>query len=440
VPNTLAVASATVLLATTVGYAWRDALSAAGATGGSATAARAGGSLDPSFSGNGILTRDFGYRDEASSVTVVSNGAILVGAFAGRREEGTGDNVVLGYRADGTPDASFGQNGVLRATAAGSVVEQPDGKLLLLGSTSTGVVIGRTSRDGSPDRSFGQDGVGVIARNMLGSPDCLGSPAGAALTRDGRILFTGATGCGGEDGGELGIYVARLLADGRLDRSFGRAGVWTSRRACDAAGVAIQTSGRIVVAASTGNTDYCTSGSMLLTRLRADGALDRTFGDRGRRLVRFPGSDSAGVNALATDHRGRLHIAGWASNRFAVARVLPDGTLDRTFGRDGRVTRRATTAEARETLGATGVTVGGDGGVTVSGALQTETRSRFALLRFRRDGRLDRSFAPDGIRVISFGSNIEGASDVTLDRQGRAIAVGWTVRRADLDIAIARVR
>lgn len=195
------------------------------------------------------------------------------------------------------------------------------------------------------------------------------------------------------------------------------------------------------MAGSTGSSDYCTFGSMLLLRLTADGTVDKTFGDRGRRLVRFPGSEDAAVNALATDHRGRLHLAGWAGHHFAVARVLPNGTLDRTFDGDGRVTRPAATAEDGETLGATGITVGADGGVTISGGLETETPSQFALLRFRRDGRADSSFAPDGIHVISFGSDTEGASDVTLDGDGRAIAVGWTLARgAKKDIAIARLR
>jgi hypothetical protein len=172
-PNTLAAASAVVLLATAAGCASHDGVRTASVTGGSVT-------LDPSFSGDGILTRDFaGHDDEAASVTVVSDGGILVDAFAGGR------SVVLGYRSDGSRDASFGQHGVLRTVAAGSVVEQPDGKLLLLGSTRTGVAVGRFSREGSRDRSFGRGGVSVIGKDTFGGRDCIGSPVSAALMATG---------------------------------------------------------------------------------------------------------------------------------------------------------------------------------------------------------------------------------------------------------------
>ncbi|MDX6679494.1 MAG: hypothetical protein QOE31_3546, partial [Solirubrobacteraceae bacterium] len=66
--NTVAVASSVVLLATAAGCASQDDLRTASVTGGTAT-------LDPSFSGDGILTRDFsGHSDEPGFVTVVSDG------------------------------------------------------------------------------------------------------------------------------------------------------------------------------------------------------------------------------------------------------------------------------------------------------------------------------------------------------------------------------
>ena len=408
-----------------------------GSAGGGCQDVGAAEGLDPSFSGDGLLTRNLlGEVEEARDVTILSDGGILVDAVA------PDARVVLGYRGDGSPDASFGRDGVLRTPAAGQVVEQPDGKLLLLSSSRTGIAVRRIARDGSPDRSFGARGVSVIGKGALGDEDCIAGPSGAALTRGGRIVLTGDLGCGGEDGGDLGIYVARLHADGRLDRSFGRAGAVISYRACDAVGVTIQRSGKIVVAGTTGNSSYCTFGSMLLTRLRADGSVDRTFGRRGRKVIRFPGGGDSVVKAFATDRRGRLYLAGSAKDRLAVVRVLPTGKLDRTFGGDGRVTRRTETpADEDGPQGATGIAVGHDGRVTVSGKLKTGTRSQFALVRFLRDGRADASLAPRGTLGISFGSETANALDVALDADGRSIAVGWTgLSEESSDIAIARVR
>jgi uncharacterized delta-60 repeat protein len=400
---------------------------------------RAGG-LDSSFSDDGILTRDFfGRHDEARVVTITRSGDILVGGDAnhgdvGRREE----EVIVRYRADGSADPSFGRDGVLRSRLAGlaDIVEQPDGKLLLIGNAKGSAAVARVSRNGADDRSFGRNGVSVIPRKVFGAADCVGATT-AALMSDGRMVLVGGLGCGGEEGDDLGVFSARLKVDGTLDRSFAQRGTWVSYASCDASDVAVQRNGSILVGGSTGSSDYCTSGSMLLTRLRQDGTPDTTFARGGRLRVKFAAPD-AGVNTLELDARGRIVVAGYAGKRVAVVRVLETGRFDRAFSNDGKVTRR--TRAGAESY-ATGMAVAPDGRVTISASDRRGDTRRFVAVRFQTDGRPDASFGPNGIRFISFGSNFERADDVVLDAKGRTVTVGLTYSQTtEGDFAVARLR
>jgi uncharacterized delta-60 repeat protein len=209
-------------------------------------------------------------------------------------------------------------------------------------------------------------------------------------------------------------------------------------------GVAVQRTGKILVGGSTGregNEEDCAFGSMLLTRLQRNGTPDPTFATNGRLRVRFPGARHSKAAAFQVDERARLLLAGTAGGRFAVARVLPNGRLDRSFSGDGPVRSRG-----RGDASATGVAVSPDGQITISGQdlvfadSGDDLDSRFDVLRFQANGRPIRSFGPHGVKTISFGFKFERASDVATDAAGRTVVVGFTqTNRTDNDFAIARL-
>ena len=66
-----------------------------------------------------------------------------------------------------------------------------------------------------------------------------------------------------------------------------------------------------------------------------DGSLDRAFGRNG--VVVTPFSGNVEVDALAIDASGRIVAAGGGSGYFALARYTPNGALDPTFGKRGRI-------------------------------------------------------------------------------------------------------
>lgn len=128
------------------------------------------------------------------------------------------------------------------------------------------------------------------------------------------------------------LALARYLPDGRLDPTFGVGGVVinTLGGGMIANDVAIDAVGRIVVAGRDGN------HTAKVARLLPNGRLDPSFGDRG--LVRVPFEFV--VRAVNIDLQGRVLVAGGAripiaDLNFGVFRLLENGALDPSLSGDG---------------------------------------------------------------------------------------------------------
>jgi len=126
------------------------------------------GSLDTDFSGDGIVTLASGDGDDVGiSVKVQSDGKIVV---VGYTWNGTNDDfAILRFNSDGSLDSSFSDDGILTLDIGNAdnsfsdVVIQPDGKIAALGYTWGGsdedFVVVRFNNDGTIDTSFSEDGI-----------------------------------------------------------------------------------------------------------------------------------------------------------------------------------------------------------------------------------------------------------------------------------------
>src|SRR5690606_19865581 len=88
---------------------------------------------------------------------------------------------------------------------------------------------------------------------------------------------------------------------------------------------------------------------------------------------------------------------------FAVARYLPDGSPDPSFGTNGKLT----TAVGLEVDSANAVVIQSDGKLVVGGESYRGTQFGidFALARYHANGSLDTSFGDQGIVVTPIASN-----------------------------------
>jgi uncharacterized delta-60 repeat protein len=177
---------------------------------------------------------------------------------------------------------------------------------------------------------------------------------------------------------------------------------------------------------------------VLLARLLPDGSLDMTFGSNGLVVTRF-GDGPASARDIHVLPDGRIVVAGTARvadvDVFAVARYLGDGTLDASFGTEGRVT----TSLGRPAHEGHSIAVQSDGSVILAGTVGTHTPdARFAMLRYTAAGVLDTGFGTDGAVVTGFDGVAGEGSTVALQADGR-ILIGGSVRIGlDRDYALER--
>jgi uncharacterized delta-60 repeat protein len=373
------------------------------------------GDLDRSFGDGGRVKTDFCAHARQFAVAIDSRGRI-VAAGTDNHED---NFCLIRYKPDGRLDRSFGEGGMVVTDfgdsndGADAVAIDSRGRMVAAGRIKRqgykrAFALARYKPDGSLDSSFGSGGevTTPFASRAFASS--------VAVDRHGRIVAVGASGAD--------LALARYHSDGSLDPAFGSGGTVTAafeHTYVYASAGAIDRHGRIVVAVNGFN--GLRPEAFALARYHSDGSLDPSFGDGGEVTTKFGGH----AYAVATAPHGRIVAAGYSSTRrrhpleFALARYMPDGSLDRRFSGDGKVrtpigkhaVADSVALDSRRRIVAVGSSWKDDSGDTV----------RFALARYRRNGVLDRSFSHNG----KVRTNIRaGVSSAAIDSRDRIVVAG----------------
>ena len=289
---------------------------------------KANGRLDTSFGKGGKVTTDIaGAYDRASALVVQPDGKLVAAGLAQRPSPSDTNTVTYGialvrYGPNGMLDRTFGQGGKVTSDfgsneSADGLVLQPDGKLVVGGTTTEGgadvFALVRYNRDGTPDAGFGNGGRvtthvgdGAAASALVIQPD-------GKLVAAGSLLQPASL--------TNGFALARYDSDGSLDGTFGSGGTVITPILGEAAGIAfallLQSDGRLVEGgfAVPGLND-----EFAVVRYNADGSLDPTFGTGGIVTTAFSSDTYADVLALAEQRDGKLVAAG--------ANYLPSLTVE----------------------------------------------------------------------------------------------------------------
>jgi uncharacterized delta-60 repeat protein len=187
--------------------------------------------------------------------------------------------------------------------------------LLLASSGIPPAGAGAGTATGTVDRTFGTSGTALSPNIPLSSVE--------ATTRDAQGRVLAATNLDGT----LDIVLFRFLANGQLDPSFGLGGRVTIHdpSIVAASGVATYPDGRVAVVLDGIPT------SIQVARLLANGHLDPSFGYRG---ITTPTPGFGG--GIAVDHAGRVVVGVANQDRPGMLRYTSAGTLDQSFGFHGR--------------------------------------------------------------------------------------------------------
>ena len=333
--------------------------------------------------------------------------------------------------AAGFLDPVFGTGGISDTDGFGgdrsAMALQPDGRIVMVGGTFSDFIMARFDAGGLPDPSFGTDG--FVTTDMI--PDQQEEALAVAVAADGKIVVAGYSGF------DATLAVARYLPDGSLDATFGEGGKVARTVPGRGYAVALQADGAVVVAGEAVVTDSPTDFSdLLVARFLPDGTVDTSFGDGGRVSTDLAGATNSARNLVLLPD-GAIVVGGEpigdseGFDHTDLARYGADGKLDPTFGTDGVMTLAA--ARVGE-----GLAVQADGRLVLVGrGTDAGGESTFAVMRLDADGAPDGTFGVGGLVTTDVGDQGDAAKAVAVGPDGRIVVAG---RSGDINTDFAAAR
>ena len=332
------------------------------------------------------------------------------------------------WASAGALDPSFGNGGIV-VPPAPQIPQSMHVQEVAVLSSGTAIAVGWTQPWPGDPRPFvnvvSADGSVSIPRDQ---PTWDGASAllAAAATSEDRVIVAGWARSRSASGSPTPerFFVARLLPDGELDRSYGVDGLRVTSMgglADVATGVAVDAAGRAVVV---GRTTTGTSSIIVLARYMPGGRLDPTFGSSGRASVRFVAGTPV-EPAIAIGPRGGLVVASTLVGRsgaesLAVARLTADGRRDPSFSDDGKAVIRFASPPSDDV----DLVVQQDGRIVIGLTLFLPAGSSFALVRLLGDGTRDATFGGRGRVIARFGPGDDELHSIAIQTDGMILAGG----------------
>ena len=383
------------------------------------------GDLDTTFGiGNsGVVTTTISAgRDSANAIAIDANGKILVVGTTG--DWPSGSFGLVRYNDDGSLDSSFGSNGKVvtgfgdKIGVGRAVAVHTNGKIYMSGfrtdslDEETDFVLARYSGNGSLDW--------VVTTDFNGKRDYGHS---VAIDADGKILVAGSS----EDRQGSDIAVARYNSDGSLDTSFGSGGkVLTNspilpQKSFYGAAIAIDDNGNIFVA---GSSEDNSNWDFALVRYPHNSS-------QGAIITTDVGGEYDTASAIAIDADGKIIVAGTRAGRneedFALVRHHNNGSLDTSFGSDGKVTTDFGPPDLIWDVDeGTAVAVDSAGRIIMSGSSWNGSDYDIAVARYNITGSLDTSFGSGGKVLTDFGAPYEFGEAIAIDSDGNIVVAGYS--------------
>jgi uncharacterized delta-60 repeat protein len=306
--------------------------------------------LDPTFGTNGVATADFGNEDATLRSFVLPDGKILVVAVS--RINGQQKSYFLRYNSDGTPDLTYGANGVTELAIPyfnpnlGEMYDaarQSDGKIVLVGRDRFGndwrPMVARYNDNATLDTSFD------VSRPNISQFDD-DRFYSVLIQPDGKILIAG--GSDGTSSTYPNLLLMRYNSNGTVDTSFGtnnsgfivHTGPVIFPNLEGAEFLYLQSTGKIIVGSlREGLTSSPDTSRGKVRRFNSDGTVDNSF-----TVISFTGGLEFQTVFVLPDDKilvGTTVLKNESLERTQYDAVIKrhnaDGSLDTSFGNAGQV-------------------------------------------------------------------------------------------------------
>jgi uncharacterized delta-60 repeat protein len=326
-------------------------------------------------------------------------------------------------------DGKVTLNTLVANDVAYAVTLQPDGKIILVGKTSSSPsslqkdwALARLHPDGALDTTFN----GGFFRTVFGNPS--NTARAVQVQPDGKVVVGGEINAGNSD--DFGLM--RYLPNGTLDPSFGAGGIvhndFTGGLGEFVRDLFILPNGKILACG------YLNRGSNVfnaaLVRYHGNGSLDSTFGINGlAELTAVPEAQDLVTFAMLPN--GDIMGAGrWRDStnqqRVAVVRFLANGNLDPTFGGDGVMDFAHPDLNSNNVVHC--IAIQPDGKTLVGGYANTNILGSYVFLmaRILANGNLDPTFGTNGFANLDLYHFVPKGFGIQAD--GRIMVGGWAVQ------------
>jgi uncharacterized delta-60 repeat protein len=405
--------------------------------------AQSEGEFDDSFNGNGWVIENIHPVETFYDEVVQPDGKIIAAGSGGGNQD---QPYLIRYNVNGSRDNSFGTNGLvnLMFDATGiyetSIALNASGQIYVTSSrrdASGPIYLARLNSNGTPDNTFGTNG--MITDSVATGTDWEHVYA-ITLQADGKMLITGYVD-ENSSGSLYDLWVIRYNTNGTRDASFGTGGLVRvnslsasnnatpqSADISDPNRILVQPDGKILIGGKFKSITQLTD-DFLLIRLNSDGSMDHTFGQYG---VLFLGMQyTEEVTGMALQSDGSIIIGGPCGNgytRFRIVKITPGGTGDASFG--------TATTSAPNIWGYTAIDLYQyidqsitdlqvllDDRIVASGNFGV---NHLCVFRFKADGTPDSTFSLEGRADSSMMQNSQSSYRIKFDAfTGRLYVVGW---------------
>jgi uncharacterized delta-60 repeat protein len=311
-----------------------------------------------------------------------------------------------------------------------SIAIQNDGKIVAagvaIGSDRHDLTVMRFTKRGIIDSSFG--GNGIVFTGIKGNDI---QQKGIAIQPDGKIIVSGSLIHTDLTNNYSAIIIARFTSNGLLDSTFNGNGLYLLRAAnynYVATSLALLPDGKMFVGGEA--FQYFGEAKAIVLKITSSGALDSTFGKKGIGTASLNNVEYASVNAMTIQANGKIVLGGYLqinglTEDFVLIRFNLNGSVDNSFGTNGIIYTDFGNKDETSAL-----LVQPDGKIVAVGSSKDDIskESYFALARYNKNGSLDKSFGNQGKLLTSFENfdkkRFSYANAALLQPDGKIIALG----------------